>query len=104
MKRIVFNTTYHINCSCVQRWLDFVKQHLMPRIEQNSLFSDFRICKVFVGDSPNDEVFSVQFCSESRKTIEMWNESEGRLINTYMRKTFGEKVLSFSIFMEEIEL
>lgn len=104
MKRIIFNTTYHVNRGCVQRWLDFIKQHLMPRIEQNTSFSDFRICKVLISDSPDDEAFSIQFCSESREAIELWNESEGRLINTYMRKTFGEKVLSFSIFMEEIEL
>ena len=59
MERVIFNTTYHVNRLFVARWLDFFKQYIKPRIEQNVAFSDCRICKVLLGNSPEDETFAV---------------------------------------------
>ncbi|MGM9818612.1 MAG: DUF4286 family protein [Paludibacteraceae bacterium] len=104
MKCVVFNTTYHVNRAYVERWLDFVKQHVKPRIEQHVAFSDYRICKVLIADQPDDEAFALQFSAENKSVIDHWLETEGHLLNAYMHKTFGENVLSFSVFMEEIAL
>lgn len=104
MERVIFNTTYHVNRLFAARWLDFFKQYIKPRIEQNVAFSDCRICKVLVGNSPEDETFAVQFYAESRVLLDAWLEKEGHLLDVYMRKTFGENVLTFSVFMEEVVL
>jgi hypothetical protein len=99
---IIFNTTYLVSFDAHDTWLQWISSRLIPSMLATSFFEHPRLFKVLVGEDEGI-TYSLQFSFSDMKTIQSWLNDHKHLLENELKETFGESVLFFSTFLEELK-
>ncbi len=99
---IVFNTTYLVSFEIHDTWLQWISFQHIPAMLATSFFNDPRLFKVMV-EEDQGITYSLQFSSPDMETVQSWQEKHRDEMEADLRSTFGDSVMFFSTFLEEIK-
>jgi hypothetical protein len=99
---IVFNTTFLVSFEVHDTWLQWISSRHIPFMLSTSFFELPRLFKVLV-EEDQGITYSLQFSSPDMKTVRQWIECHKQDVENELIETFGESVLFFSTFLEEIK-
>ena len=99
---IVFNTTYLVSLEVHDMWLQWISFRYIPAMLATSFFKEPRLFKVMV-EEKEGITYSLQFSAQNMEMVRQWQQQYQDEMNNDLRETFGESVVFFSTFLEEIK-
>ena len=100
---IIFNTTYHVENSVLNEFIEFLKSDFIPAAETGSEMTHARLVKILSHQEEGTSL-ALQFDVAIPEKLDDWYEATGDALNEKLQSRFGQKVLGFSTLMEEIAL
>jgi len=99
---IVFNTTYLVSFEVHDTWLQWISFRHIPAMLETTFFTDPRLFKVLI-DEDQGVTYSLQFSSPTMDMVRNWQKKHQGEMEADLKETFGESVMFFSTFLEEIK-
>ena len=100
---IIFNTTYCIDSAIHEECLNWIIEKYIPLATHSGQVKSPILAKIFSQESEGEN-YSLQFRVESIDELHQWYEFTGDRLHVALNNNFGERVLSFTTLMEEVEL
>lgn len=100
---IIYNTTYHADCSVSGDFLDWLKEYYLPQALASGQVREPRLLRI-MGHNEGGACFSLQLEASSLGELQRWNQAVGKSLHEQLTERFGDKVAGFTTFMEHIEL
>ena len=99
---IIYNTTFHIEESILDAFIEYVQQQLIPQATKSGLLTSPRFSRIFGEHKEEGFSYALEFTTKSIETLEQWNKTESTAITTPLIEKFGDKVAGFSTVMQVI--
>ncbi len=100
---IVYNTTYHVDCTVSGEFLDWLREQFVPQALEGGLVANPRLLRM-MGHYDGGACFALQFEAPSLAVLQRWNKATGKQLHEQLTKQFGNKVAGFTTFMESMEI
>ncbi|NCC09279.1 MAG: DUF4286 family protein [Bacteroidia bacterium] len=99
---LIYNITYQVDDEIHDHFLVWMKECLIPEVEQKGVLKSPRICRVL---SHRDEgsCYSLQWEVENSTVLHRWHLEQGMHLNEELGKIFKQKVVGFPTLMEVVE-
>ncbi len=101
---ILFNTTFHIHTSISDIFLEWVRSEYIPAAKAAGIFSNLAFLKILIKHDPDAESYAVQMLCEHKELAEEWHDSTAADLRGRMVRSYGERILFFTTYMEVLEL
>jgi len=101
---LIFNTTYHVEDSIDNAYLDFMKTIYIPQVSEGGFLFEARLAKIHPQHEETGKSYSLQFKVKNIDTLNYWLSGDGSKLNKVLVDKFGSKVASFITILQEIEL
>ncbi len=99
---IIYNVTINIDESVHDQWLSWMQNTHINDVLATGKFIKAKLVKVLVDEEMGGVTYSVQYLTDSKKTLERYyNEDAPRLREEGLR-LFGDKMLAFRTELEVI--
>lgn len=101
---LIYNTTFHVEESVLQKFLCFVKDVYFPTVTEGGFLQRPRLVHLLgdVGDGLIGYAIMAD-CPGEIMNIKRWRDNSGTKLIQRMTTEFGTKVLSFSTTMKVIK-
>ncbi|KGN76340.1 hypothetical protein HQ47_00695 [Porphyromonas macacae] len=99
---ILYNTSFFIEKSLEQEFIDFYEKHLLSLIQAESLFEKFAMFRITTQHDPEMAGYALHLYVRNREILGEYIERIQPEFAEVLSKRFGERVLSFSTEMEQI--
>lgn len=99
---LAYNITFTMDYNVVNFWEQWVVQKFFPMMLETSLHSP-KIFKVYT-NATEQRIFTVQFLVESFSDYDSFQKDNEAAIIKQLAKTFGNDVVCFTSFIQEISL
>lgn len=100
---IVFNTTFHVEESLKEDFIEFMLQKFIPASTKSGILKSPRLAQVF-GSQPDEGLsFAMEFTVSDLIALEKWNTEESNIVYTPLLNEFKEKIIGFSTVMQTID-
>ena len=99
----ILNTTFLIANEVIDSALNFIETSFLGVACGAAGFSGGRIARVLNSAEDGAESFAVQFETEDIAKAEEWLAAEAQSFFEELRKSFGERVLFFSTWLEVVK-
>ncbi len=96
----IFNTTYNVDNTVKEAFVDWLRATYIPLAIANSELSSPQLCRIITAEEIDGESFSLQFHVADRQSLERWYDSVGESLDISIEKLFGNKVLRFNTLLE----
>lgn|SRR5690606_30789460 len=97
---IIYNVTINIDESVHHEWLSWMQNKHINDVLATGKFIKAKLVKVLVDEEMGGVTYSVQYLTDSKKTLERYyNEDAPRLREEGLR-LFGDKMLAFRTELE----
>lgn len=100
---IVYNTTYHVDCTVSGEFLDWLREQFVPQALAGGLVANPRLLRM-MGHNEGGACFALQLEAPSLSVLQQWNKATGKQLHEQLTKQFGNKVAGFTTFMESMEI
>lgn len=102
---IIFNTTFHVDDSLKNKFLDFIKNSYVPKALTDNILKEPRLSEILSQEEhPEGTNYALQFLVSDVETLNIWYKSTGLELNKDLAATFGQKVAGFSTVMRMCDL
>ena len=101
---IIYNTTFHIEESIQQDFIEHILQHVIPQATKSGLLASPRFSRIFGEHEEKGFSYALEFTTESISTLEQWNKAESAAVIAPLIEKFKDKVVGFSTVMQTISL
>jgi hypothetical protein len=101
---LIFNTTFHVENSEHDAYLDFIRTTYIPKALENGLIKDPALAKVHANHGETGVSYALQFRAESIEILNEWAEKTGENLSKELVSKFGNKVAGFATLLEEVEI
>lgn len=101
---LIYNTTFHVEESELQKFLCFVKDEYFPEVTKGGYLQKPRLVRL-LGDV-GEGLFGYALMAEvpgEAAALKQWRLETGNALIAKLQQTFGIKVLSFSTAMKVIK-
>lgn len=99
---IVFNTTFHVETSINDEFVNYLQEVYIPAATRSGLLSSPRLARVFAGEEEEGYSYAMEFTVVDLTALEKWNQEESKGVVTPLLDKFKEKVAGFSTVMQTI--
>ena len=99
---IIYNTTFHIEESIQQEFIEYILQNVIPQAIKSELLTSPRFSQIFGEEETSGFSYALEFATESISTLEQWNKTESTAVITPLIEKFKDKVVGFSTIMQTI--
>lgn len=102
---IIYNTTYHVELSVVDGFIDWIKEYYTPVAIKSGVLSAPRLSLIMVSEEGDThKSYSLQFECDSVDHLQAWYGSDGAALVAALEAKFAQKVVGFSTIMNVIDL
>ena len=102
---LIYNTSFHVDTEKdLSRFLTYMRDTYLPAIRQGGHMQHIRFVHLLTDIGDNLIGYSVMGEFEDLQAIKKWKLEVGRAADASFHQEFGEKVLTFSTTMKEVEL
>ncbi|MFA7388951.1 MAG: DUF4286 family protein [Proteiniphilum sp.] len=99
---IVFNTTFHVDASLHEEFVDYMLEVFIPISTRSGLLTSPRLARVFGQEGEEGHSYAMEFVAADLAALEKWNSEESNHVVTPLLERFKEKVAGFSTVMQTI--
>ena len=100
---IVFNTTFHVDETLHEEFIEYMLQHFIPMSTQSGLLRSPRLARVFGKEGEEGHSYAMEFTVADLVTLERWNTDESQRVYAPLLEKFREKLVGFSTIMQTID-
>ena len=97
----ILNTTYTVEPSCLQQWIQWIREEFFVVAVDSKLMHEPKLYKVMVAEEQGP-TYSVQLKAESLSDLREWLNGEAKVMGEAHSKIFGQKALGFSTVLKEV--
>ena len=90
---IVFNTTFHVEASIEQEFIDYMLQIYIPACTQSGILTLPRLARVHGEEEGEGLSFAMEFTTTDILSLEEWNQNESNDIYPPLLNTIKEKII-----------
>ncbi|MFI3240522.1 MAG: DUF4286 family protein [Bacteroidales bacterium] len=102
---IIYNTTYHVDNSTINAFIEWVKGYYISNAVKSGDLKNPRLSLIMVQeDDENHKSYSLQFEVDSVDVLQSWYGTNGRTLVTEFEAKFAQKVVGFTTIMSVVEL
>lgn len=98
-KMYIYNVTINIEESVHDQWLEWMQKEHIPEMLSTGKFSKALMSKVLVEEEMGGITYSVQYFTDSQKTLQKYYEEDAQIMRT-KSKPFEGKFVAFRTEME----
>lgn len=99
---IIYNVTINIDDSVHDDWLNWMKDEHIPDMLATKKFTAAKMCKVMVEEDMGGSTYSVQYQTDSRKTLNAYFSEDAGNMRSKGNKLFANKFVAFRTELEVI--
>lgn len=100
---LIFNTTYHVEDEVHDNFLIWVKESLIPEVEQSGILKNPRMCRLLSHHNDSGSSYSLQWEVDNSSQLHRWHIEQGMKLNDEIIKIFKDKVVGFPTLMEVLK-
>lgn len=102
---LIYNTSFHVDSEHeLSKFLTYMRDTYLPAIAQDGLMQNIRFVRLLTDIGDNLIGYSVMGEFADLQKLKKWTLDVGRPANAAFHREFGEKVLTFSTTMKDVEL
>lgn len=102
---LIYNTSFHVDTEReLSKFLCYMRDTYLPAIAKGGLMQNIRFVRLLTDIGDNLIGYSVMGEFADMQKIKKWKLEIGREADANFHKEFGEKVLTFSTTMKDVEL
>lgn len=102
---LIYNTSFHVDSEhYISKFLTFMRDNYLPAIQQGGLMTNVRFVRLLTDIGDNLIGYSVMGEVADMQKLKKWKLEVGREADASFYKEFGDKILTFSTTMKEVEL
>jgi len=102
IKMIIYNVTINIDESVHDKWLLWMQQKHINDVLATGKFFKAKLVKVLVEEEMGGVTYSVQYFTDSKKTLESYYQEDAPRLREEGLRLFGDKMLAFRTELEMI--
>lgn len=102
---LLYNTSFHVDSEhYLSQFLTYMRDNYLPAIQQGGYMTNVRFVRLLTDIGDNLIGYSVMGEVADMQKLKKWKLEIGREADANFHKEFGEKILTFSTTMKEVEL
>ncbi len=101
---IILNTSFHVHVSLDSRFRQWVKAEYIKSALESGLLTSPRFASIMIEVQEDCVSYAVSFEAETVEKAVEWHDGEGAAIRGELHKKFGEGVVFFTTYMEELPI
>jgi len=99
---IIYNVTINIDESVHNEWLSWMQKKHINDVLATGKFIKAKLVKVLVDEEMGGMTYSVQYLTDSKKTLERYYKEDAPRLREEGLRLFGDKMLAFRTELEVI--
>ena len=100
---IIYNVTLSINPNIEEEVLDWLKSIHIPEVMETGLFLNSAVYKIIENPIEREHnSYAIQYKMDSWDKFDRYSKNYARELQTKTKTKFGDNVLAFRTFLEEI--
>jgi hypothetical protein len=100
---IIYNTTFHIEESIQNDFVEYILQVLIPQATGTGLLVSPRFSRIYGEHEDKGFSYALEFTTDTLDKLEQWNKTESTAVTTPLIEKFEEKIVGFSTVMQTID-
>ena len=101
---IVINTTFYVEGSVETEFLRWVRADYLPSATSQPGFCTPSMARLMLEPQDGMTGYAVQICAADHEAASAWHDSEGASLRGELSARFGQRVLFFTTYMEQLPL
>lgn len=101
---IILNTSFHLLASHETEFVDWAKNTYIPAAKKSGLFGEIALIKILTEVDPAAKAYAIQLKSESMAEASRWHDDTASLLKDDLTARWGEEVVYFTTYMEQLDL
>lgn len=99
--RTIYNTTFIVNEEIETEWIEFMRRHYLPALQQQQLCDDILFTKVSI-DQPEGKTYSLQMIFNSEERLQHFTDHFLAALEEQINCRYANQYLCFSSTLTEI--
>ena len=100
MRKLIYNTTYHVDHSVVEEWEQWMIANFIPQVLTSLGFGEYKLLKILTEEQQGGVSFALQFSVDTLDHYIEFQETLKKQLSFQLRSKWGELCLSFATLME----
>ncbi|MDO9153732.1 MAG: DUF4286 family protein [Paludibacter sp.] len=100
---LIFNTTYKVQKTLIDTWLNWIFQQHIPFMLGSGNFSTSQVAKVIGSEDEEGTSYSVQFHIVDMDALMHWHKNNASIFQKNCAAEFGNQVSFFTTVLEIID-
>lgn len=101
---IVLNTSFHVHASLADKFKTWVRQSYIPSAKASGLLGSPRFATLLIEVQEDCLSYAVSFEARNIEDAIKWHDNEGADLRAELHRQFGEGIVFFTTYMEELSL
>lgn len=102
---LIYNTSFHVDTEReLSHFLTYMRDTYLPAIQEESLLQNVRFVRLLTDIGDNLIGYCVMADVRDLQVMKKWKLEVGRKADENFHKEFGDKILTFSTTMKDVEL
>ena len=101
---LILNTSFHVHTSLDDQFKAWVRRDYIPSATTSGLLSSPRFAALLIEVQEDCVSYAVSFEAETAENAVRWHDGEGAALRGELQRRFGEGVVFFTTYMEELPL
>ena len=102
---LIYNTSFHVSGErTLQKFLTYMRDTYLPAISEGGLLQNIRFVRLLTDIGDNLIGYCVMADVADLQAMKKWKLEVGRKADVNFHKEFGDKILTFSTTMKDVEL
>lgn len=99
----IINTTFHVEKSVQNRFCEWVRKTYVPEALSSGILSDPCFSRILIEVQEDCLSFAVSFKIRSVEQAVEWHDGHGAGLRRDLHSKFGDRVLFFTTYMEQLQ-
>lgn len=101
---IILNTSFHVHVSLDSKFRDWVRTQYIKSALNSGLLKSPRFAAIMIEVQEDCMSYAVSFEAETIEKAVEWHDGAGATLRAELHQRFGEGVVFFTTYMEELPL
>ena len=101
---LILNTSFHVHLNFDSEFKEWVRRTYIPSAVKSGLLTSPRFAALLIEVQEEWVSYAVSFEAETAENAVEWHDNEGAELRAELHKRFGEGVVFFTTYMEELPL
>lgn len=101
---LILNTSFHVHINLDEKFKAWVRQDYIPSAMASGRLSAPRFAALLIEVQEDCVSYAVSFEAATAEDAVAWHDNEGATLRGNLQRRFGEGVVFFTTYMEELPL